>query len=165
MKKIIFLVSLLGLVTVQAGVLGKSNIDLDAMEETAAGGLPLVSKQSLYDVDTTVKRFIDIVKSKGFTIFAIVDHAANAHGAGMKLEASKLIVFGKPQGGTKLMHHDMRVGLDLPLKVLVYKDHKNVTLLYRKPETLAQDFDLKGSKVIAKIANALDKFSQKATGK
>lgn len=70
----------------------------------------------------TVARLEAGVAERGFTVFARIDHAAAAAEVGMELRPTFLLVFGNPEVGTFLMQDQQRVGLDLPVKVLVWED-------------------------------------------
>lgn len=61
-------------------------------------------------------------KAAGFFIVTRVDPFGGAEGVGPTLRPTALLIFGKPQGGTPLMQCDRRVGIDLPLKALAWKD-------------------------------------------
>ena len=102
------------------------------------------------------------IKSRGMTVFARINHAALAAGAGMTLQPTELIIFGNPRGGTPLMQTNQTIGIDLPLKALVWQDASGKTWLsYNEPRWLAQRHDVKGldnvleamSQALAKIAN------------
>jgi uncharacterized protein (DUF302 family) len=69
------------------------------------------------------------VKAKGLTVFAHVDHAAGAAEVGLPLRATDLLIFGNAKGGTPLMQLDQTIGIDLPLKVLVWQDQAGATWL------------------------------------
>src|SRR5260370_8436801 len=64
------------------------------------------------------------VKAKGMTVFAHIDHAAGAAEVGMALRPTDLLIFGSPKGGTPLMQSAQTIGIDLPLKALVWHDAK-----------------------------------------
>ena len=160
MKKLIF-TALLATAVAQAGVLGNS-VDFDDVPETAAGDVFMV-KPSKFSVNETVKRFTIIAKQKGFTIFTVIDHQKNAKNAGLKMGEEKVIIFGNPKGGTMLMNKDPRIGLDLPLKVLVYKDKGGVKLIYKKAQSLTRDYDVAGHIVLIKMANIMARFANYAT--
>jgi len=55
-------------------------------------------------------------------VFARIDHAAGAAKARLTLPPTELIIFGNARGGTPLMHSVQTVGIDLPLKALVWED-------------------------------------------
>jgi uncharacterized protein (DUF302 family) len=79
------------------------------------------------------------VKAKGLTIFARIDHAAGAAEAGLSLRPTELLVFGNAKGGTPLMQSIQTIGIDLPLKALVWQDAAGTTWLsYNDPGWLAQ---------------------------
>ena len=124
----------------------------------------LVAKPSVHDVPTTMDRLETIVKEKGMTVFARIDHQANAAGAGMEMPAAQVLIFGKPDAGTRMMQQDIRAGLDLPLRVLVYAAKDGTTqVLYHDPRGLQSAYSLAESPVPAKVAEALDKMTGEAT--
>ncbi len=82
----------------------------------------VITLASEYPVRETVDRFASIAESRGMTVFARIDHAANAAQVGMELRPTELLVFGNPTVGTTLMQDKQTAGLDLPVKVLVWED-------------------------------------------
>lgn len=79
------------------------------------------------------------IKAKGMTIFAHVDHAAGAAAAGLSLRPTDLLIFGNAKGGTPLMQSAQTIGIDLPLKILVWQDAADKTWLsYNDPAWLAK---------------------------
>ncbi|MFK5937754.1 MAG: DUF302 domain-containing protein [Sulfurimonas sp.] len=123
----------------------------------------IIVKESHCSVDRTVHKIKKIVKKKGLHIFAMINHSGNAKMVNMKLNESKMIVFGNAKLGTALMQQDMTVGLDLPLRILVYKDSDGkVKMAYRDASWLADKHMLNAAKKIAKINNAMDKITTKA---
>lgn len=63
-----------------------------------------------------------VLKEKGSTNFARIDHAAGAAKIGKQLRPTEVLIFGNPQGGTPFMECSQTVGIDLPLKALVWAD-------------------------------------------
>lgn len=82
----------------------------------------LITIPSAFGPKETMDRLESEVKAKGLTVFARVDHAAGAQAVGLKLRPTELLIFGNATGGTPLMAADQRIGIDLPLKALVYQD-------------------------------------------
>ena len=79
------------------------------------------------------------VKAKGMTVFARIDHAAGAAAAGLSLRPTEVLIFGNAKGGTPLMQSVQTIGIDLPLKALVWQDASGKTWLsYNDPAWLAQ---------------------------
>jgi len=87
----------------------------------------------------TVDRFKVLLTKKQIRLFAEIDHAAEAKQAGLTLRPTQLLIFGNPPAGTPLMQSKQIIGLDLPLRVLVWEDeHGKVWLTYTRAATLAQ---------------------------
>jgi uncharacterized protein (DUF302 family) len=82
----------------------------------------LVRKQSPHSVGETIDRLAAVVKGKGLTVFARIDHAAGAKKVDLDLRPTELIIFGSAKVGTPLMQAQQTMGLDLPLKVLAWQD-------------------------------------------
>ncbi|MEO1938610.1 MAG: DUF302 domain-containing protein, partial [Sulfurimonas sp.] len=96
-------------------------------------------------------------------IFAVINHSGNAKAVDMKLNEAKMIVFGNPRLGTALMQQDMTVGLDLPLRVLVYKDNDGkVKMAYRDGSWLDNKHIIDAPKKIQKVNKAMEMFTDKA---
>jgi uncharacterized protein (DUF302 family) len=82
----------------------------------------VVDRASHHSVDETVERLKEILRSRGITLFAVVDHSGEAAKVGLEMPPTKLLIFGKPEAGTPLMLARPRIAIDLPLKALVWQD-------------------------------------------
>jgi uncharacterized protein (DUF302 family) len=103
----------------------------------SADGLIVV--QSSHGPAETMDRLVAEIKAKGLTVFARIDHAAGANEVGLPLRPTELVIFGNAKGGTPLMQSNQEIGLDLPLKALVWQDATNVTWIsYNDPAWLAK---------------------------
>lgn len=123
----------------------------------------IIVKESQCSVDKTVKNIKRIVKNKGLSVFATINHKGNAKMVGMQMRPAKMVIFGNPKLGTALMKQDMRVGLDLPLRVLVYKDKQGrVKMAYRDGSWLADKHVIDAPKKVKKINKGMDKITTKA---
>jgi uncharacterized protein (DUF302 family) len=101
----------------------------------------IVKIPSRRSVDETVDKLKTILKSKGVTLFALVDHSGEAEKVGMKMTPTKLLIFGNPKGGTPLMLAAPSVALDLPLKILVAEDSDGkVWISYNSAEYLKERY-------------------------
>ena len=90
--------------------------------------------------------------SKGMRVFARVDHAAGADAVGLPLQPTELLIFGNARGGTPLMQAVRTIGVDLPLRVLVWQDTARDTwLTYNDPRWLARRHGL-GRQATAAVA-------------
>jgi len=114
----------------------------------------------------TMERLEAEVKAKGLTVFARIDHAGGAAEVGLSLRPTELLIFGNAKGGTPLMQSDQTVGIDLPLKVLVWQDTSGDTLLsYNDPIWIAKRHGL-GHEVdvtVKAMSAALDGIARTAT--
>ena len=123
----------------------------------------IIVKPSDYSVDETISNIKKIVKAKGFGVFAVINHQGNAKMVDMKLDESKVIIFGNPKIGTLLMQEDMTVALDLPLRVLVYKDDSGQVKVAYRDGTWLKDHHVIGSdKLTSKVNKGMDKITDKA---
>ncbi len=123
----------------------------------------IIVKNSCVSLDKTVHNIYDVVESKNLNIFAKINHSGNAKMVGMKLNKSIMVIFGNPKLGTKLMQQDMTVGLDLPLRILVYEDDKGqVKMAYRDGSWLADKHVLDAPKLTAKVNKGMEYFTTTA---
>jgi uncharacterized protein (DUF302 family) len=135
---------------------------------TRAGRFVLIAVISLWGVDAmaidglvtmrsdrgpaeTMNRLEAAVKENGLTVFARIDHAAGAKEVGLPLRPTAVLIFGNAKGGMPLMQSVQTIGIDLPLKVLVWEDVSDVTWLsYNDPSWLAKRHGLShGSDAVA----------------
>jgi uncharacterized protein (DUF302 family) len=109
------------------------------MSPAHPGDNELVTLPSAHDVAQTVERLKSILQAKKIQVFADIDHAAGARQVGLPLPPTRVVIFGNPQAGTPLMQSRQTVGLDLPLRVLVWEDEAGKAwLTYRRLESVAQ---------------------------
>jgi len=130
----------------------------------AADGL--ITIRSSYGPKETMNRLEAEVKTKGLTVFAHIDHAAGAAAVGLPLGPTDLLIFGNAKGGTPLMQSVQTVGIDLPLKVLVWQDASgNTWLSYNDPNWIAKRHGV-GHEVdapVSAMAAALSAIAKAAT--
>jgi uncharacterized protein (DUF302 family) len=103
----------------------------------------LTTIPSSYGPADTMNRLEAAVRAKGMTVFAHIDHAAGAAAVGMSLRPTDLLIFGNAKGGTPLMQLDQTIGIDLPLKALVWQDASGKTWLsYDDPSWITKRHSL-----------------------
>ena len=123
----------------------------------------IILKNSNKSVEATMNKLQNIVSKKGFTVFAVVDHQAGATKVRMELAPSKQIIFGNPKMGTTFMQENMEVGLDLPIRVLVFQDEsKKTKIAYRNATWLNAEHNLTKKKLINKMNFTLDNMTTEA---
>jgi uncharacterized protein (DUF302 family) len=99
------------------------------------------------------------------TVFARIDHAAGAAEAGLSLRPTDLLIFGNARGGTPLMQAAQTMGLDLPLKVLVWQDAAGATWLsWNDPQWLARRHGLgaDAEAIAVRLTTVLDDVARSA---
>jgi uncharacterized protein (DUF302 family) len=103
----------------------------------AADGL--ITRPCGFGPRETADRLEAAIKAKGMSVFARIDHAAGAAAVGMRLRPTEVLIFGSARAGTPLMQADQAIGIDLPLKAVVFEDDTGkVWLSYNDPRWLAQ---------------------------
>jgi uncharacterized protein (DUF302 family) len=102
---------------------------LPMLEARAIAADGLITIQSHYGPKETMQRLKAAVKAKGFSVLAHIDHSAQAAQVNLSLPPTDLLIFGNPKGGTPLMRSNQTIGIDLPLKALVWQDEKGATWL------------------------------------
>jgi len=122
----------------------------------------IIQKESRYEVNKTVSEIEKIVTSKGMSVFAVIDHKAAAESVNMNMHDSKVIIFGNPKIDARIMLKDERAALDLPFKILIYKDANGKTqILYSNPQTLKKRYDLKECQAIDMMEAFLNTITNK----
>ncbi|MBT8473723.1 MAG: DUF302 domain-containing protein [Marinicaulis sp.] len=142
-------------------------------EETTAPQAPMamaapdkphiVTVQSNSEFDQTVAQLKTAIEARGFKTFAIVDHAKGAASIGEILAPTTLIIFGNPKGGTPLLQNDSRIGLEIPLRVLVRQANDGVEIIHEDMAHLFHEYGLEGlDKNLAGIEAALGAITVEA---
>jgi uncharacterized protein (DUF302 family) len=126
----------------------------------------VVTKRSASGYDETVAGLVDAIESRGLTVFARIDHAAAAREAGLELADEQVVLFGNPRAGTPLMQGDPRIGVELPLRILVWADADGVLLGYRDPRELAGPYDIAAEHqaILDQMATLLGALADEAAG-
>jgi len=125
----------------------------------------LENVKSAHNVKVTADRLETILKDKGMVVFARIDHAAGAKKVDKELRPTELVIFGNPKIGTLLMQCEQKVGLDLPMKALIWEDNTGqVWFSYDKPDFMKSKHNVAGcDPVFEKIKAALGNFAASAT--
>lgn len=126
----------------------------------------LITTQSGFGPRETMDRLEEAVRAKGMAVFARIDHAAGAAQVSLALRPTQLLIFGNAKAGTPLMQSSQTIGIDLPLKALVWQDESgNTWVSYNDPHWLAKRHGLghEADAVATAMAAALDSVSKAAT--
>ena len=132
----------------------------------AADGLTTIP--SNHGPKETMDRLEAEIKARGMVVFARIDHAAGAAQAGLSLRPTEVLIFGNAKAGTPLMQAEQTIGIDLPLRALVWQDaNGKVWLSYNEPSWLAQRHGLAAATkaTVDAMADGLGNLARKATAK
>jgi len=69
----------------------------------------------------TLAQLEQAITGRGLTIVAKIDHSAAAQRANLALRPTTLVIAGNPAAGTPLMLTDQTMGVELPLRFLVWQ--------------------------------------------
>lgn len=120
----------------------------------------LVEKPSPYSVGETAGKLAAMAQEKGLTVYAHIDHKEQAKKAGRMMGQSQVVIIGKPASAARVAWHDPRAMLDLPVRVLVYKDAQDKTrLVYRKPTALNKEFTTTECATIPEIETRINELT------
>jgi uncharacterized protein (DUF302 family) len=121
-------------------------------------------RKSSHGQRSTVSRVIAALEHRELTVFAHIDHAEHARRADLPLTPINVVLFGNPHAGTPLMASDPRVGLDLPLRMVVWQDGEMAFVGHHDPRELAAEYELAEHKeILDRMAELLEAVSEEAT--
>jgi uncharacterized protein (DUF302 family) len=119
-----------------------------------------ITISSAYSSQQTVETLQKEIQQKGFKLFATINHSQEAKAAGLKLRPTVLLILGNPKAGTALMNCDLKISIDLPLKILVWEDSNGGTKAgFINPESFLKEYNLTNCKeVLPKMKAALQEL-------
>lgn len=126
----------------------------------------LITRESAFGPKETADRLEAAVKANGLFVFARIDHAAGAAAVGLTLPPTEVLIFGNAKGGTPLMQARQEIGIDLPLKALVWQDEEGKTWLsYNDPAWLAERHGMgaEATKATTGLSTVLASLAKTAT--
>ncbi|MEW6038975.1 MAG: DUF302 domain-containing protein [Pseudomonadota bacterium] len=117
---------------------------------------PITIYDSPFSVKETIDRIENILRERGVTVFARIDHCLGARQAGLDMQDEELLIFGNPEIGTNLMLENPAIGIELPLKVLAWSDESCTKVAHHKLEGFTNEFGIRQHEaVISKMAASL----------
>ena len=122
---------------------------------------------SSHDMPQTLDRLSNKIAEQGMTVFARIDHAAAAAEAGLTLAPMQVLIFGNAHAGTPLMQTAPTIGIDLPLRMLVWNDEEGTTwLAYNDPGWIAARHGARtdNQRGLAAMRKTLAAIAEKVTG-
>ncbi|MBZ9629214.1 DUF302 domain-containing protein [Salegentibacter sp. LM13S] len=125
----------------------------------------LMITESRYGFESTVSRLEAVLKQNdALSLFTKIKHSKNAEEANLKLDETTVLIFGDPKQGSLLIQKDQLAGLDLPLKMLVYKNEEGIEVTYSSINYLKSRYDFKRVKILSDIKKGLQNIASKASG-
>lgn len=115
----------------------------------------LVTQECTGTVRDVLERLRRQLVERRITLFAVIDHAQGARDAGLQLNDEVVVLFGNPIVGTSLMQENPLVGIDLPLRILLWDERGVTTAAFISPEELAHRFSLDQSTLPMKPLSTL----------
>jgi uncharacterized protein (DUF302 family) len=113
----------------------------------------------------TLAALLAAIEGNGLRVFAQIDHAAAAREVGLELADEQVVVFGSPRAGTPLMQSDPRIGLELPLRMLVWSDGEAAFVGYDDPRRLLERYDVEAhAQTLEQMAQLLAALADGAIG-
>jgi uncharacterized protein (DUF302 family) len=147
-----------------AQVTAAAHAQAPAPVTAAQSGLVVV--ESAHPFAETERRLLQAIEAAGLKVAARIDHEANAKSVALQLPPTVVLLFGNPRAGTVLMQHQRSIGIDLPLKMLIWEADGKIKLAYNDPVYLARRHGVADSMpVLAQVSQALQKFAEAATKK
>jgi len=125
----------------------------------------MVNVLSPFSVEQTTENLEYMLEKKGMTVFNKVEHSEAAKKIGTDIRDTKLLIFGNPKIGSKLMKCKQSVAIDLPQKFLIWQDDEgDVFISYNSPAYLKERHTIEGcDEVLNKVENALAGITKAAT--
>ncbi len=106
-------------------------------------------------ISHTVAEAIEQIKAslnnKGFILFSDINHQANAKKVGLDMEESRVLLFGKPEVGTKLLQTDIFCSLDLPMRLAVVSKNGSSYMVHQTSDDFSANYQLKDHPVLEKM--------------
>ncbi|CUU80044.1 DUF302 domain-containing protein [Campylobacter hyointestinalis subsp. hyointestinalis] len=129
-----------------------------------AGDKMLVSGVSPLSVDETALKLQNIIKDKGLKIFGVFEHSKLAKEVNLQMNDTVVVAFGAPKAGTPLMQCEPSIALELPLKMLIYKNSDGNTIVaYDDIKNISKRYNANCDEVVNKLSAAQANFFKAVT--
>ncbi len=108
---------------------------------------------SVNDAVEKIKKFL--IK-KQFQIFADINHKTNAQTVNLDMPESRVLIFGNPMAGTKLMQDDIFISFDLPMRIAVVEKDNETYLLHHSTQDYDKEYQVSKRDVLDNIERLFD---------
>lgn len=153
----------------------KEGVDLTNIARKVAGAFDtrlssgyndndLFTYESQFSVEETTKNIEVNLKKNEIPVFSVFDHSKNAEDVNLNLRPTKVIVFGSPKVGTKLMQENQSIAGELPLKITVWEDKAgSIWVSFPRMKTMAKKYGLENHPIIEKMQHLLQNLVKKSS--
>ena len=115
----------------------------DQPDRTGPGPDGVVTLATSRTVDDLLREVAGQLDRMGLDLFAVIDHSGEAAEVDLAMPDTKLMIFGKPVGGTPIMLAHPLLALELPFRLLLWESSDGrAHLSFNSPEHLAFRFEL-----------------------
>ena len=114
--------------------------------------------------DEAIERIKSFLVTKEFEIFADINHQSNAHSVDLDMPYSRVLIFGNPLAGTKLMQKDIFMSFDMPLRLAVVEKENETFLLHQTSVDYSNQYQVEGHPVLEKVENLFTALASELTG-
>jgi uncharacterized protein (DUF302 family) len=94
--------------------------------------------------ETVVAVLRDLLRERGITEYAVVDHGHDMAAAGQPAYPAWTLVFGSPAAGARVLARDLAAAVDIPLRLAVIGRGSGSEIVLRDMSTLI-DADIAGA--------------------
>ena len=121
--------------------------------------------RSRHDPARTLARAQTAIDRHGLKIFASIDHGAEAENAGADLRPTLVLIFGRPSTGAATLQAAQTLGIDLPMKLLIWQDARHETwVAYNDPAWLWRRHKIDDAASIEVMHEVLANIAGEAVG-
>jgi len=117
--------------------------------------------ESQHEFSKTVDKLKQSIEGMDLKIIAEVPHSKGAKMSGLELAPTHLLIFGNPKVGSQLMQKDQGIGLDLPMRMLIYEKEGTTYVSYRDPRDLGAYYELgEKARILSKMNQVLSNIAK-----
>jgi uncharacterized protein (DUF302 family) len=110
-----------------------------------------------------IERIKSFLAKKEFEIFADINHQSNAQSVDLDMPYSRVLIFGNPLAGTKLMQKDIFMSFDMPLRLAIVENENETFLLHSTSADYSNQYQVEGHPVLEKVENLFSALALELT--
>jgi uncharacterized protein (DUF302 family) len=113
--------------------------------------------------DEAIKRIKSFLAKKEFEVFADINHQSNAQSVELDMPYSRVLIFGNPLAGTKLMQKDIFMSFDMPLRLAIVEKGNETFLLHQTSADYSSLYQVEAHPVLEKVENLFAALASELT--